>query len=52
MDDWAQEPKQLVRYDGTEHRLDACAAALEQLVTQWISTTLRSAGPSEQERPS
>jgi len=50
--DWAQEPKQLVLYDGAEHRLDECAAALEQLLTQWIPTTLRSAGPSEQERPS
>jgi hypothetical protein len=29
-----------------EHRLDACTAALEQLFTQWIPTTLRSAGPS------
>ena len=48
--DWAQEPKQLVLYDGAEHRLDECAAALEQLLTQWIPTTLRSAGPSEQER--
>jgi len=52
IDDWAQEPKQLVLYDGAEHRLDECAAALEQLLTQWILTTLRSAGPSEQERPS
>jgi len=52
MYDWAQEPKQLVLYDGAEHRLDECAAALEQLLTQWIPTTLRSAGPSEQERPS
>jgi hypothetical protein len=52
IDDWAQEPKQLVLYDGAEHRFDQCAAALEQLLTQWIPTTLRSAGPSEQERPS
>ena len=50
--DWAQEPKQLVLYDGAEHRLNECAAALEQLLTQWIPTTLRSAGSSEQERPS
>ena len=33
IDDWAQEPKQLVLYDGAEHRLDECAAALEQLLT-------------------
>ena len=52
IDDWAQEPKQLVLYDGAEHRLDECTAALEQLLTRWIPTTLRSAGPSEQERPS
>ena len=29
MDDWAQEPKQLVLFEGAEHRLDACAAALD-----------------------
>src|SRR5437660_365708 len=37
--DWAQEPKQLVLYEGAEHRFDECAAALEQLLTQWIPTT-------------
>jgi uncharacterized protein len=41
--DWAQEPKQLVLYEGAEHRLDECAAALDQLLTQWIPTTLRGA---------
>jgi alpha/beta superfamily hydrolase len=41
--DWAREPKQLVLYEGAEHRLDECAAALDQLLTQWIPTTLRSA---------
>ena len=41
---WAQEPKQLVLYEGAEHRLEECAAALEQLLTQWIPATLRSAG--------
>ena len=35
-----------------EPRLDECTAALTQLFTQWIPTTLRSAGPSGQERPS
>lgn len=40
---WAQEPQQLVLYEGAEHRLDACADALEQLFMQWIPTTLRSA---------
>lgn len=41
--DWAQEPKQLVLYEGAEHRLDECAEALEQLLTQWIPATLRAA---------
>jgi len=50
--DWAQEPKQLVLYEGAEHRLNECAAALEQLLTQWIPTTLHAAGASAQEKPS
>ncbi len=37
--DWAQEPKQLVLYEGTEHRLDECAEDLDQLLTQWIPAT-------------
>jgi uncharacterized protein len=40
---WAQEPKQLVLYEGAEHRLDECAEALDQLLTQWIPTSLRAA---------
>ena len=40
---WAQEPKQLVLDEGAEHRLDACADALDQLFMQWIPATLRSA---------
>jgi hypothetical protein len=40
--DWAREPKQLVLYEGAEHRLDECAAELDQLLTQWIPATLRS----------
>ena len=39
--DWAQEPKQLVLYEGAEHRLQECADALEQLLMQWIPATLR-----------
>jgi len=39
--DWAREPKQLVLYEGAEHRLDECAEALDQLLTQWIPATLR-----------
>jgi alpha-beta hydrolase superfamily lysophospholipase len=38
---WAQEPKQLVLYEGAEHRLDECADALDQLLMQWIPATLR-----------
>ena len=41
---WAQEPKQLVLYAGAEHRLDECAAALAQLLTQCISATLHVVG--------
>ena len=37
--DWAREPKQLVLYEGAEHRLDECAAELDQLLTQWIPAT-------------
>lgn len=42
---WAHEPKQLVLYEGAEHRLEECAAELEQLLTQWIPATLRSGEP-------
>lgn len=38
---WAQEPKQLVLYESAEHRLDECAAELDQLLQQWIPATLR-----------
>ena len=41
--DWAQEPKQLVLFEEAEHRLDECAADLDQLLTQWIPATLRAA---------
>ena len=39
---WAQEPKQLVLYDGAEHRLEECKDELESLLTEWIPTTLTS----------
>ena len=32
-----------VLYEGAEHRLDECAAELDQLLTQWIPATLRAA---------
>jgi len=50
--DWAQEPKQLVLYEGAEHRLDECATALDQLLTQWIPATLHAAGAFPEERTS
>ena len=40
--DWAQEPKQLVLYEGTEHRLEECKDELESLLLEWIPTTLTS----------
>lgn len=49
---WAQEPKHLVLYDGAEHRLDECATELDQLLAQWIPTTLRAAGALPEERTS
>jgi alpha-beta hydrolase superfamily lysophospholipase len=42
--DWAREPKRLVLFEGAEHRLDECAAELDQLLMQWIPATLRSLG--------
>jgi pimeloyl-ACP methyl ester carboxylesterase len=41
---WAHEPKQLVLYEGAEHRLEECAEELEQLLTQWIPATLQASG--------
>ncbi len=38
--DWADEPKQLVLYDGAEHRLEECRDELAGLLTEWIPTTL------------
>ena len=40
--DWAQEPKQLVLYEGAEHRLEECKDELETLLLEWIPTTLAS----------
>ena len=36
----ALEPKQLVLYDGAEHRLEECRDDLEQLLSDWIPATL------------
>jgi alpha/beta superfamily hydrolase len=38
--EWAQEPKQLVLYEGAEHRLDECKDQLEELLASWIPATL------------
>ena len=39
--EWANEPKELVLYDGAEHRLEECAAELETLLLKWIPATLK-----------
>lgn len=38
--DWAKEPKELVLYDGAEHRLDECRAELAGLLREWIPARL------------
>ena len=38
--DWANEPKQLVLYDGAEHRLEECRDELASLLGEWIPATL------------
>ena len=40
--DWAKEPKELVIFDGAEHRLDECGDELESLLGKWIPEKLRS----------
>ena len=40
---WAKEPKELVLYEGAEHRLDECGEELEELLRQWIPATLAAA---------
>ena len=37
---WAKEPKELVLYEGAEHRLEECGAELEDLLREWIPATL------------
>ena len=34
--DWAKEPKELVLYEGAEHRLDECREELADLLRRWI----------------
>ncbi len=38
--EWAKEPKELVLYEGAEHRLEECREELELLLAGWIPNTL------------
>ena len=38
--DMAREPKELVLYEGAEHRLEECRGDLEELLGKWIPETL------------
>ena len=38
--EWAEEPKQIVLYEGAEHRLEECRQELAALLTEWIPATL------------
>ena len=38
--EWANEPKQLVLYDGAEHRLEECREELAALLREWIPQAL------------
>ena len=38
--DMANAPKQLVLYEGAEHRLEECRDELEELLGNWIPETL------------
>lgn len=38
--EWAGEPKELVLYEGAEHRLEECQEELEALLGEWIPSTL------------
>jgi alpha/beta superfamily hydrolase len=38
---WARQPKEIVLYEGAEHRLEECREELEALLERWVSTTLR-----------
>jgi alpha-beta hydrolase superfamily lysophospholipase len=38
--EWAQEPKELVLFEGAEHRLEECRDELETLLSAWIPATL------------
>ena len=38
--DWAKEPRELVLYEGAEHRLDECRAELMDLLREWVPARL------------
>ena len=38
--DWAKEPRELVLYEGAEHRLDECRTELMDLLREWIPAHL------------
>ena len=38
--DWAKEPRELVLYEGAEHRLDECRNELMDLLREWIPARL------------
>ena len=38
--EWAKEPKEVVLFDGAEHRLEECREELETLLSAWIPATL------------
>lgn len=45
--DWAKEPRELVLYEGAEHRLDECRDELADLLRRWIPDRLPVAAPTE-----
>ena len=38
--EWAREPKEVVLFEGAEHRLEECRDELETLLSAWIPATL------------
>ena len=38
--EWAKEPKEVVLFEGAEHRLEECREELETLLSAWIPATL------------
>ncbi|MBM3943164.1 MAG: alpha/beta hydrolase [SAR202 cluster bacterium] len=38
---WAKQPKEIVLFEGAEHRLEECREELEALLKRWVNATLR-----------